>query len=206
MSALALSEFTFQDLAAARLAEITDELDDPRALVTGKPTLEPAEQFRLVELLTVAQHHDRFHGLTPVRVGYADDGGLEHRRVRADRVLDLDRVDVLSAHDDHVLEPVVDVEESVVVDHPDIAGAEPAVGGYRGRGLRGFVPISCGQLRRPQPDLAVLTGADVATGGNIDDPALAAGVDAAHATRMPVDLPRRKTGATATPAQVSVKP
>ena len=61
-----------------------------------------------------------------------------------DQVLDLGGVDVLAAGDDHVLQPVGDVEVAVGVEVAEVARAEPAVGGERGgrrigqvRGSRG---------------------------------------------------------------------
>ena len=56
-----------------------------------------------------------------------DDGGLLHRGMAQQRRLDLDRRDVLAAADDHVLEPVADLDVAVGMDDRGVAGVEPAV-------------------------------------------------------------------------------
>jgi hypothetical protein len=49
-------------------------------------------------------------------------------RVLGERLLDLDRIDVLAAADDHVLDPVGEEQVALVVDVAAVAGAQPAVG------------------------------------------------------------------------------
>jgi len=48
---------------------------------------------------------------------------------------DFGGIDVLAAGNDHVLHPVSDVEEAVIVEVPDVTGVEPAlrIDGRRGR-------------------------------------------------------------------------
>jgi hypothetical protein len=48
--------------------------------------------------------------------------------VAGHHALDLGRVYVLSAGDDHVLEPVMQVEEAVGIEGTAVAGAQPAAG------------------------------------------------------------------------------
>ena len=76
--------------------------------------------------------------LAPLRVGPGDDRGFEHRRVRRERALDLDRRDVLAARDDDVLGAVPDLDVAVGMHHREVAGAEPAVG----RGLARRVVVA----------------------------------------------------------------
>ena len=71
----------------------------------------------------LVRHPDRPRSLGDGRV--LEQGGL-----------DLGRVDVLSAGDEHVLHPVDDVEVALVVDDRDVAGAQPAVGERRRGRLR----------------------------------------------------------------------
>src|SRR5439155_26230632 len=59
--------------------------------------------------------------------GYADHGALQHPRVLVQRVLDLDRRDVLAAGDDHVLGAVHDVDVAALVDRGQVARVEPTV-------------------------------------------------------------------------------
>ena len=60
-------------------------------------------------------------------VGRADDRDLAHAGMAREHVLDLERVDVLAARDDHVVEPAVEPEVAVLVEPADVAGVVPAV-------------------------------------------------------------------------------
>ena len=55
-----------------------------------------------------------------------------------DRILDLCRIDIFTAGDDHVLDPVLDVEIAIFIHHRRVAGVEPAIGVDR---LCGFLRI-----------------------------------------------------------------
>ena len=78
----------------------------------------------------------------------ADHRGVDDRRVLEQRGLDLDAVHVLAAADDHVLGPVDDEDEALVVDAGDVAGVQPAVGEGRGRRL-GLVPVALARRSGP---------------------------------------------------------
>ena len=75
-----------------------------------------------------AQDDDGAHLLAERGVGHADDGAVGHGGVLEEGGLDLDRVHVLAAPDDHVLGPVDDVDEVVVVEPGHVAGVQPALG------------------------------------------------------------------------------
>jgi hypothetical protein len=64
----------------------------------------------------------------PLLVRRGDDRGLEHRRMAGERVLDLDRRDVLAAGNDDVLGAVAQLDVEVGIHHAEVAGAKPAVG------------------------------------------------------------------------------
>ena len=87
-----------------------------------------------------------------------DDADLGDGGVLLEDRLDLDAIDVLAAPDDHVLDPVDHVHEPLAVDETDIARAEPPglKRGFRGGGV---VPVAVDHLRRPDAELASLTGA-----------------------------------------------
>ena len=68
--------------------------------------------------------------------GDAEDQRLGDGRVGVHRLLDVDRVDVVPAGDDHVLQPVDDEEEAALVEVADVAGAEHAVDRELARLLR----------------------------------------------------------------------
>jgi hypothetical protein len=56
--------------------------------------------------------------LAPLLVGPRDHRRLQHRRVLVERVLDLDRRDVLAARDDDVLGAVLELDVAVGVHTP----------------------------------------------------------------------------------------
>ena len=93
--------------------------------------------------------------------GQPDDGAVLHGRVLHQRLLDLGGVDVEAAGDDHVLGPVDDEEEAVVVEVADVAGVVPAVRRRLGGGLRVLV-VAGHHQRAAHDDLAALAAAAAA--------------------------------------------
>ena len=75
--------------------------------------------------------------------------------MREQHVLDLARVDVVAAADQHVVLAVEDVDEAVLVHAPDVAGMQPAVAEGLGRRL-GAVPVIGHELGAATDDLAAL--------------------------------------------------
>ena len=72
---------------------------------------------------------------------------VEHR-------LHLGGVDVLASGDDHVLHPVHDVDEAVVIEETDVAGVEPSPRVDRVDGGSGLVPVAGHDVRTARADLA----------------------------------------------------
>src|SRR6516225_5894684 len=95
------------------------------------------DQFLSAHACALAQYHLAMYGLAPVGVRYTDDGRHEHRGVRRKRRLDLDRVDVEATTDDHVLEPVDDEQEPILVDVAHVTRAPRAIDEL-GRGALGI--------------------------------------------------------------------
>src|SRR5271170_7021043 len=83
-------------------------------------------------------------------------------------VLDLDGGDVLTAADDDLLDPPGDVQEAVVVDVAQVAGAEPAVGGERLFGEVVASPVSWSDGDAPQLDFTILSGR-LCVASHVDD-------------------------------------
>ena len=104
---------------------------------TLKPASETAQWRRRssgVASRAVLEDDDGGDRLLPLGVVAADDRRVGDLRVAEEHLLDLGRDDVLAAADDHVVDPVLDVEEALLVDPPEVAGVEPAVGvGAAGR-------------------------------------------------------------------------
>jgi len=71
----------------------------------------------------VLQHDHGGHRLLPLGVLTADDGGVGDLGVAQQHLLDFGRDDVLAAADDHVVDPVLDVEEALLVDPPEVEGS-----------------------------------------------------------------------------------
>src|SRR6202035_1652726 len=59
--------------------------------------------------------------------GYPDDGAVGHGRVFEEGGLHLYRVHVLATANDHVLGPVDDVDEILVIEPGHVAGVEPSL-------------------------------------------------------------------------------
>ena len=103
---------------------------------------------------------ERDDALAEPLVRLADDGDLAHAGMAREDVLDLERVDVLAARDDHVVDAAVEPEVAVLVEPPDVAGAVPAVADRLRVGV-GAVPVAGERLVGGQvaEDLAVLAEA-----------------------------------------------
>src|SRR5207244_4278619 len=80
--------------------------------------------------------------LTVLRVRYADHLYVGDVRVGVEELLDLARVDVLSAADDHVLDPADDVHVAVGAHHREIPGVHPPGLVDRLGGLRRLIPVA----------------------------------------------------------------
>ena len=74
----------------------------------------------------LAQPHPGHQLLAVPLVGDADDLGVDDVGVGVEELLDLPRVHVLPAADDHVLDPADDVEVALGVHDGEVAGVHPA--------------------------------------------------------------------------------
>ena len=109
--------------------------------------------------------------LAPLLVGQPDHRAVAHRGVLHQRLLDLGRVDVEAAGDDHVLQAVDDEQVALVVEVADVAGVVPAEA--RGRGGRLRVLVVAGHHERAaHDDLAALAGRQQRPGLGVHDPHL----------------------------------
>ena len=98
---------------------------------------------------------DQVHQL--LIVGHTEHGHLGDARMLVDRRLHLGAVHVLTTAQDHVLGPVDDEHEPVVVDVGDVAGVEPSVRDALGRGL-GAVEVALDDDRAAHAQLARTAG------------------------------------------------
>ena len=104
-----------------------------------------------------ARHDEGHHLLAPFGVELADNGALEHGRVAQQHLLNLARIDVHAARDDHVLRAILERQEAIFIEAADIAGVEPAAleGGRVGLGV---LPVAGHDDFAPHAHLAGLAG------------------------------------------------
>ena len=85
---------------------------------------------------------------------HADDRGFLDVGVLEEHRFDIGGVDVVAAADDHVLHATRDVDEAVVVEVREVAGAQPAVLGPRARGGAVVVVVLAPLAGQPYEQLA----------------------------------------------------
>src|SRR5262249_39435186 len=122
-----LAQLALENLAVRVLRQLRKELHRRRLLVRREPQAAVLDDVCLRSLRRRPEDHQGLDGLAPLLVRYTDDSHLLDGWVRADDLLDLARVDVGAAGDDHVFLAVSDVQVSVLVQVPDVPGMEPAV-------------------------------------------------------------------------------
>src|SRR4051794_16290777 len=111
-----------QNPARRALRERLPEPDVARVLVDRDPRLDERLDVRR-RRLAVGLEHDRRAGLlAELVVGEAGECRLDDVGVLVDHLLDLARVDVEPAADDHLLLAVGDEEVALVVDAREVAG------------------------------------------------------------------------------------
>ena len=99
-----------------------------RVLVGGDPVADECDDLGGVGAGAGFERDRGTDLLAEALVRDAEHGGLGHRGVLVDDLLDLAGVDVEPAADDQVLLAVHDGEVAVGVDGADVAGGEPALG------------------------------------------------------------------------------
>src|SRR3984885_8925922 len=136
------------DLAGGKHRQLVGHEHVPWRLVPCQPRPHVLLQVKALYYSASGGDDDRADRLAPLVVGHADDGDRADRGVREQALLDLQRVDVLPAGDDHVLLAVDQVEQPVGVKRADVAGVAPAVAQDLGRG-GAVVPVPAEHGGRP---------------------------------------------------------
>src|SRR5262245_19414346 len=99
---LAVAEQPAQDLAGSGLGNLRDEDETARALEPGQVGALPTVTVENVGREPVGgRDHEGHHALAPARVGLAHHRHFAYGGVPGQHVLDLDRMDVLAAADEH---------------------------------------------------------------------------------------------------------
>src|SRR5438552_878271 len=123
---------------------------------------------------------------------HADRGGVHHRRVRGQCLLDLAGIHIESGDDDHLLLAIDDRDVSVRVDRRDVAGVQPAIAQGL-RGLFGPLVVAVHELRPSEDELARLTGRHLLLAClEIDDLRLDVGVRNSDRANFLLPLPEER--------------
>ena len=113
--------------------------------------------------------HDRGDLLAPRRSGTPSTATSATGGMGEQHVLDLARVDVLAAADDHVLEPAVDAQVAALVHGAEVAGVQPALGVDGGGGRLGHLEVAVHRLVAAGAELALLARGQRLAGDRVGD-------------------------------------
>src|ERR1700724_4116829 len=72
-------------------------------------------------------YHERKWPLMPLRMRHAEDGGFQHRGMRHDRILHVDRGDPFPTTLDHILNSICELDVAELIDGACIATAPEAI-------------------------------------------------------------------------------
>src|SRR5690348_7933054 len=92
-----------EDLPAWALRQVVHEPDDPWVLVGGDPLLDVLADLLRGQLLALVEHDRGADLLAPLVVGDAEHRRFADLRVLVENLLDLARIDVVTAADNQVL-------------------------------------------------------------------------------------------------------
>src|ERR1700712_1218142 len=178
------------DLARHRHRELLDDADVARDLVVGQLAGGELPHRLGGELRdALAQPHTRHQLLAVARVGHPDHLLVEDVRVRVEELLDLARVHVLPAADDHVLDAAGDVDVALVVHHAEVAGVHPAGAVDHLGGLLRLLPVAQHHRVAAGAELARGAARDRQPGLRVDDLRLEVGQRAADGRDAAVQRP-----------------
>src|SRR5580658_1632565 len=139
---LLLAHREFLDLAGDRHRERLDEADMARNLVMCYLALAEASDVFGVQHCSRTQADPGADFLAIFRIGHADHLDVSNLGVAIEELLDLARVDVLAAADDHVLDPSGDPAIARGIESGEIAAVHPAGGIDRFFRPLGIAPIA----------------------------------------------------------------
>ena len=165
----------------------------PGHLVAGQHLAEVGADRRHVQRDAGLRLDDPHQRLAELRVGNAEHSAIVDAGDRQQRRLDLGRVDVDAAGDDHVALAVADEDIAIGIDVADIARGDEAAAVDLGA-LPGLIVIGeIGIARDARIDLADLAGRQLAA-VIADEAQLGAGRDAPHGARLPERILRGREG------------
>src|SRR5262249_31185642 len=173
-----LAQLELLDLAGRGLGQLP-ELDGLRALEVREPLAAEGDQLVLRDAGARPQRNEGLRHLAPALVRHRHHRALEHGGMLHERVLDLDRGDVLAAPDDDVLLAVAQLDVAVRVHDAEVARVEPAaLEGPRGR--LGVLVVALHHVVAAHHHLAERSAVGGDVGHAIVDDAKVGRVDARH--------------------------
>src|SRR6516225_4696824 len=138
----ALAHDEFLDLAGHRHREFLDEFDIARHLIVRDLIAAEGANFLFARAHARAQLDPGANLLAIAIVGDTDHLHVLDLRMAVEKFLDLARIDVFAAADDHVLDAADDVAIALGVDSGEVAGMHPARRIDRLAGARFVIPIA----------------------------------------------------------------
>ena len=120
-----LADLAGDDLAVLVAWQVVDRDDVRRALVVGQRIF--GEPIEIERTDRPGRHDGGGDDAAVLVVGQPDDRGFDDRRMPAQRLLDLERHDLLPASIDHVVDPPEHLHHPIVGSRGQVAGAQPAV-------------------------------------------------------------------------------
>jgi hypothetical protein len=139
-----------------RARQLADELPVAGHLERGETLGGERPQFVKGHAGTGGGHNERLHVVLGQLGLHPDHRAFQHRRVRPEHLLDLERRQVLAPPAQHLLLPAHERVRAVVTGGDQVAGAQPAIVEQRG-GLLRHPPVPGREHRVAQLDLAGLT-------------------------------------------------
>src|SRR5580692_13214047 len=137
-----LAQSPLQHLAGAAFGQIRfGKLDAPGKFISCEAS--PAESNQIVggKNCPWLQNYTSHYEFAPLRIGYAEDGYFTNGGMSVDHCFHLSRINVLTAGDNHVLEPVQDIKISRSVLIADISRTKVSISKCFSRFFR-IVPIA----------------------------------------------------------------
>ncbi len=163
------AQLDFVDLSDRGLRNLIHDLDGRRNLVFCKIAGAVRQQLIRFHGRGVFQNHVSHDDFAAIMVGNADGGGFFHGRTHVQHVLDLARVDVIAADDDHVVLTAANEEIAVIVDLSDVSRIEPSIA-QRFRALLRPVAVAGHQLGTTCANFPMGTARqDLAAALDVDD-------------------------------------
>src|SRR6202044_2823365 len=141
--------------------KLAKELDVSWRFESSHPLAAPGHQIFLghCALRMLQGHHKGLTHLTESLVGYTDNGDLSDRGMFKHEALDLSRIGVEAANNEHVLFTPVDPQPARLVEIAQVAGVQPAVIVDRLRGGLRIVEVALHDTVTANQHFAVLADA-----------------------------------------------